>query len=360
MSAPDAATPSGFSIGDASHVLDAMIRYSGDCVHVVDLDGRVLRWNAACEEVYGWSAREVIGEILPLVAAPRRRRVIHDIRVLAGSDTVTERVGTAERPDGSKIRIHMSVIPIKDEDGDPSGVAVISREVLADDRLERQRDEFAAYVGDRLAGPLNVIANAAALLAHPDVADDPVRRQKLAVAMQANARRAGEFVDDLLTTTLASRAELVLDREPVDAGEVVAGIVSDLGESARRVIMEFDQLTRPVLADRQRLGRAVRALLAEALEAGGDDGRVHVSVTMKGDAVQVRLRSDARLAPMSGSVETLRSGTPDAQLSSQLARGIVEAHGGTMIVSADGDGHPAVTVTLPAERAAVASGGLLW
>lgn len=351
-------TESGFAIGQAHEVLDALIRYAGDCVHVVDLDGRVLRWNSACEELHGWAARDVLGEVLPFVSRARRRRVIQDIRMLAGHDAVGERVGVTERPDGSRVRVRMAVIPLHDEDGDPSGVLVVSREVLSDERLDRQRAEFASYIGEGLAGPLHVIANAASLLARPEVAEDPVRRHRLATALQANARNAGAFVDDLLTTSLIARGELVLDREPVDLSDLVAGVVSTLGDDARRVVLDFDPTVPRTLVDTARVSRAVGIVVREALDAATARGQVHVSVVPESESINVivRVGGTAAVAPRDSDG---RQRSADAGLADHLVRGIVEAHGGT-ITRSSGPDAPGVTLVFPTDRQSIGAEGRSW
>ncbi len=344
-STSSATTAEGISIGNASEVLDALIRHVGDCVHIVDLDGRIVRWNASCETVYGWPAKDVLGQVLPIVSTARRRRVIQDIRLLAGAGHVTERTGVVERPDGSTLRVHMSVIPIHDVDGDPCAVAVISQEVLHDERLERQRDDLIAYVGRRLTGPLNTIANAAALLARSDGTEDPVGRRKLAMAVHARARDAQRFVEDLLTTTLASEGRLTLDREPVDLGELVSAVVAESGDVAGRVIIEFDPLVEPVLADRERLRRVFRELVSGVMRICGERADIRISIVGRDDSIEVSLKTCG--VPVATIEEVLGDDGADARVTARLVAGIVQAHGGEMTVASDADESRCV-VSLPA------------
>ncbi len=57
-----ATTAEDISIGNASEVLDALIRHAGDCIHIVDLDGRIVRWNASCA-ARTWAMRKPCGTL---------------------------------------------------------------------------------------------------------------------------------------------------------------------------------------------------------------------------------------------------------------------------------------------------------
>ena len=51
--------------------LNAVIASAPVAVLEVDLDTRVVRWNAAAERIYGWRAEEVLGRPVPLVPPER-------------------------------------------------------------------------------------------------------------------------------------------------------------------------------------------------------------------------------------------------------------------------------------------------
>lgn len=347
--ANDAGSSGEITIGQAQKVLEALARHSGDCVILSDLDGRILKWNAACEELFGWSAREVLGERLPHVPEEQRLRVLKELRELAASGMVAERDFESLRKDGSRPVIRVTAIPVHDEDGDVAGLLGIGREMLGDDRLERRREEFAAFIGEGLSEPLRAIVSAGELLTRPEIASDVARRTTLAALVARRARDASRLVDDLLLSTRIASGQLILDREPTDLGALVTQAVADVEGDEHRVIVDFAFGSEPVLVDTERVRRALRVLVQRALD-GAPDGRfISASVTYATGRVRVDIGEDSR---HSGAEESDSHGAdgpepgPDggempleagADFELHLAGAIAEAHGGRVLVK-DGPG----------------------
>ena len=81
----------------------ALMECTSDAVKVIDLDGRVRAWNAGCETLYGYKAREVIGHVMPHLRPDDRSRAIADFRRIASLGIVEEREIVAVRKDGSRV-----------------------------------------------------------------------------------------------------------------------------------------------------------------------------------------------------------------------------------------------------------------
>jgi diguanylate cyclase (GGDEF)-like protein/PAS domain S-box-containing protein len=108
----------------------SLITHVSDAVVAADLDGKIRGWNPAAEALYGRTATEVIG-------AP--------VRTVLGADAVTSddmtRPGEVEhqRADGSTLSVQVSVSPLRDELGKPSGTVAVCTDLT--ERLERQAAE---------------------------------------------------------------------------------------------------------------------------------------------------------------------------------------------------------------------------
>jgi diguanylate cyclase (GGDEF)-like protein/PAS domain S-box-containing protein len=108
----------------------SLITHVSDAVVAADLDGKVRGWNPAAEALYGRTAIEVIG--IPVGA-------------VLGADAVTSdgttRSGEVDhqRADGTTLSVQVSVSPLRDELGQPSGTVAICTDLT--ERLERQAAE---------------------------------------------------------------------------------------------------------------------------------------------------------------------------------------------------------------------------
>ena len=116
--------------------LAALVSSSGDAIKSIDLDGRVLTWNAGAEELYGYSADEIIGKPLAMII-PEEDIGDLDRKIAAARAGRAIRFETRRRrKDGRIIEISLNAAPIRD-----SGGNVIAVSTIAHDITQRKRDE---------------------------------------------------------------------------------------------------------------------------------------------------------------------------------------------------------------------------
>jgi len=339
-----------FDIGSAHAALDALMRHTSDCIKVLDLDGRVVKWNDACHRFYGWSANEVIGVRLPHVPSELAMRTVADIRAIASAGRMVERETEAVRADGTSTVMKLIIIPIVDNDGDVSGVMSIAREATSGMSLERMRTEFATLVGRRLHDPLAAVASAAQLLARPEMQRDRARVNSTLTAIAERSRQAARFVDEMLVLADLAEGRLVIDREPVELYDLVTEVLGSIGSTAGQVVVDVDPGVQPVVGDPQRIAQAVTALIERAQERAPGEA-VHVSLSGSGASVALSItekRLQAADAPVpNGRVGSDEHARDDFGIALALARRVATAHGGDLRTEFSADG-VRYTLRLPA------------
>jgi PAS domain S-box-containing protein len=116
--------------------LAALVSSSGDAIKSIDLDGRVLTWNAGAEELYGYSADEIIGKPLAVIV-PEENLNDLDKKISAAREGKAIRFETKRRhKDGRIIEVSLNAAPIRDGTGN-----VIAVSTIAHDITQRKRDE---------------------------------------------------------------------------------------------------------------------------------------------------------------------------------------------------------------------------
>lgn len=351
-----AASGEGFFISNADEVLAALARHTGDCVKLLDLDGRVLRWNAACEDLYGWNAHEVIGKHLPHILEPQRLGWVQQLRTVAAESKVTEREAHAVRADGSRVTLHMVLIPVLDRDGDAAAVLSLTRELGEDTRLERHREDFVAVISRELRDPLTAVLGFTQLLQHPAIIDDPERRARTVRALTERAVHMSTLLDDLLVVFEFERGELVLSLEPVDPASAVTDAVSRVHGAESRVLVDFEPAIGSVPADRPRLVQAVTSLVDNALHHSprnafvgvsvyGTGGEVVIEVADTGPGIEIAEQS--RIFDRFYSGASVDGGREGIGIGLFLARVVAEAHGGAITVASAPGAGSTFTLRLP-------------
>jgi len=144
---------------DANETLRALIHASPLAVTCLDTEKRVVMWNKASENLFGWSEQEVIGR--PNPATPKEDTADYDgvfERVMGGEAVLgmeTQRV----RKDGSVLDVSISAAPMRDSNGRvKAGIALIA------DNSERKRAERERQVIFEIIEGVNHTANLDELL----------------------------------------------------------------------------------------------------------------------------------------------------------------------------------------------------
>jgi len=311
-----------------------------DAIFFADLDGIMRRWNPAAERLYGWTAEEAIGSMLPMFASRSRGRAVEEIRRVASRGVVADGNDIHVRKDGSRIHVLVTSLPCRDGDGHATGVVHVMRDLAHDSRLEAVQGRFTALASQQLRNPLTAVLGYAQLMLRPEVIEDPASRARVATALEARAREMSEIVDDLLLVTEIETEGLALDEEPAElpalATEVVARFESMRG--GHRFVLDVDASMPCLRADRRRLEQALANLLSNAVKyspAGEDvlvsafaDGLEGVlSVSDGGVGIDEALLPELFERFARGEPDDVRHATGTG-LGLYIVRAIADAHGG--------------------------------
>ena len=108
-----------------------------------DRDGKIRLWNSGAETVFGYTAKEALGQSLDLIV-PERQRQRHWEgweKVMASGVTKYGRdplAVPAMRKDGSRISIEFNVVLVRADSGELAGVAAMVQDVTA--RWQKQKE----------------------------------------------------------------------------------------------------------------------------------------------------------------------------------------------------------------------------
>ncbi|MDZ7753142.1 MAG: PAS domain S-box protein [Gammaproteobacteria bacterium] len=122
----------------------AMVACSPLPLMSVDLQGRVLTWNAAAERVFGWPEAEVIGRPNPMVAPEDWGEFETHLREAAAGATLAGREIRHRRRDGGTIPLRLNAAPVWDSQGEVTAIMATLEDISEAKGLEaalRQGEE---------------------------------------------------------------------------------------------------------------------------------------------------------------------------------------------------------------------------
>src|SRR5579871_1268009 len=126
----------------------SIVESSEDAIVSKDLDGTVVTWNHAAYLLYGYTAAEIVGRSIKLLAD--KDRLEEEEQILARI-RVGERVHHFEtiriRKDGVPVHVSLMISPIRDQNsGQVIGASHVARDISERKRLEAANAHLAAVV----------------------------------------------------------------------------------------------------------------------------------------------------------------------------------------------------------------------
>ncbi|MBL8211534.1 MAG: PAS domain S-box protein [Bryobacterales bacterium] len=132
MEAAPQPTPAAPSVPADAAILAAIVHSSDDAIISKSLDGYITTWNSAAERLFGYTAAEVIGQPIAMLAVNGDTGEMPDILSRIGQGQRVDHYETERRcRDGRIIHISLSASPIRDSNGILIGVSTIARDITA-------------------------------------------------------------------------------------------------------------------------------------------------------------------------------------------------------------------------------------
>src|SRR6516225_10540283 len=122
-------------------MLAAIAASSEDAIVGKTLDGIVTSWNTAAERMFGYTAGEMIGQPIAILATPATADETRRILETVGRGERVEHYETERRrKDGQTIQAALTISPVRDDTGRIVGASKIARDIT---EARRDADELA-------------------------------------------------------------------------------------------------------------------------------------------------------------------------------------------------------------------------
>jgi PAS domain S-box-containing protein len=120
--------------------LAAIVESSEDAIISKDLNGTIITWNRAAEQLFGYSAAEAIGRSVLILIPDDRQQEEENILTSIRSGRPVARYETwRKRKDGTLVPIALTVSPLRDRSGRIIGASKIARDISDQIRIREHQ-----------------------------------------------------------------------------------------------------------------------------------------------------------------------------------------------------------------------------
>jgi PAS domain S-box-containing protein len=341
--------------------IDAVLETAGALVVVLDRDGRILRFNRACEQTTGYSSEEVLGEhVWDLFVIPDEIDGVKAVfEQLRGGEPRNDYENYWKGKDGLLRRISWSNTVLTDPYGKVDYIVAAGLDITDLKHMQEQlrKTERIAELGTLASGmaheigtPMNVILGRAEYL-FQRVTDEGTKKGLATIVTQV------ERITKVMNQLLAFARRRTPERRAVDLAQTIDDSLEMFHERMTRSRIKVEKVIEAnmpsVHADRDQLIQVLINLVMNSIHAMPEGGRLRLSLDREDSHVRLGLSDTGQGIP-----EEIRSKVFDPFFTTKdfgkgtglgltVVKGIIEEHGGTIAVESAVDKGTTFWIRLP-------------
>ena len=225
------------------------------------------------------------------------------------------------------------------------------------EQLNRSKTSFISIAAHELKTPLTLIEGYSAMMRDMAITQ-PAEMGELMQGVATGILRLRQIVDDMIDVSLIDNQLLSLNVQPVQMTQLFERLAADFARTIRErrqqfLIKDFEGSKSWIYCDPERIHQALKNVLANAIKFTPDEGRISVDgrilpgfleVVVADTGIGISLEDQVHIFDKFGQVgraelhssgkTKFKGGGPGLGLA--IARGIVQAHGGSIWVESMG------------------------
>ena len=329
--------------------LAAIVESSDDAIISQTLEGTIASWNRGAQRLYGYTADEVVGQPLAILAPADLPDELPGLLDRVRSGEHIEHLETQRiRKDGSCVEVSLTISPVRDPEGTVIGVSKIARDITARKEEDRRKTEFLALLAHELRNPLAPLRNGLQVLRLAQ--GDAEMTEQARNLMERQLEHMVRLIDDLLDVSRISRGKLQLRKERTTLAEAVEYALEVCGLMVKDHQLTLELPEEPVYidADKTRLAQAVCNLISNAAKYTDPGGRIWVTAERQGSDAVISVKDTGvgipadmlpRVFDMFVQVDrSLEKSQGGLGVGLAIVKRLVEMHGGTVEGRSEGYG----------------------
>jgi PAS domain S-box-containing protein len=358
--------------------VSAILDTAGALIVVADQQGRIIRFNRACEQITGYCFEEVRGKyVWEQFLIPEEVKPVQTlVQELQAGQFPKEHENYWVAKDGDRRRISWSTTVILDSEKSAKyligiGIDITERKRTEEIRraLEREQElsilrlRFFSMVSHEFRTPLSTILISAQSLESRAHEWPEEKRRKSLRRIASAAKHLTQLLDHILTINRAETRKLEFSPQPIDLEKFCRTLLEEIQLQAtpQHTIIFVSQGNCPnVLVDEKILRSIITNLLSNAIKYSPNGGEISLILTFQKQEIIFQIRDQGIGIPLSDQCHLFEpfhrgenvGNIPGTGLGITVVKKCLDLHGGKISLTSEVGVGTTVTVTIPEQQQA--------
>lgn len=248
--------------------LASIVESSDDAIFSKDLSGIVTSWNRGASKMYGYSAKDMIGQPITKTMSDGQLDEFAEImEIIKMGESVDHLETTRTRKDGKVFDVSVSVTPLKDQTSQVIGASVIARDISSTKELERRKDAFIGMASHELKTPITSMKAFTQVIGRRMESSPDMQLRMFLSKLDNQIDRLADLVNDLLDLSKIEAGKLELNKQKFNIGQLIKETIEDIQSVTPTHLISAEGVSdQEILGDKDRINQVLVNLLTNAVK----------------------------------------------------------------------------------------------
>lgn len=261
--------------------LNVLINSVSDCIISIDANHRIMTYNAACLDVFGYSELEFHGR--PFLDLFDNGEAIRSCCAKLGDGSLfnsrIEMLG--RRISGDLFPVQLSISRVNRETNDSPSYVTVLRDITEEKRNEKMKDDLLSMLTHDMRNPVVAISKTFELLRSGRLGQINENQEKIMRLAVNTNNELGDMVGSFLDIFRQDNGQFRLNKQVCDIDDVIQACIEDLSLIAeeRQITLDFafdGSIPKRIACDVFRMKRAISNIISNALHYSPRSGTITV------------------------------------------------------------------------------------
>jgi len=285
-----------------------IVESSNDAIGTLSLDEVITGWNKGAEQVYGYSAKEILGKSISILELDNCKGKIKQlIEKIKQGEKIRHYETSRLKMDGTTINVSVTRSPIFDQSGKFVAISFIDRDITEKKIAEklhqemqmaevanRAKSDFLANMSHELRTPLNSIIGFSDLLFEQAYGELNKKQLRSVGNISRSGKHLLNLINDILDISKIEAGKMELDYQNFELAtklDMIRNILFLIADKNNiKIEIDMDSKLTSICADEDKFIQIMYNLVNNAIKFSYENSFVKIGARKKGDLVEITVK----------------------------------------------------------------------